>query len=153
MTEVEYEWDDGSPEAFARKLAELEEVMMKYLSEAMETAVMLVESTAKELVPVDSGTLRTSIASEVQQIATNVVKGFVGSNVPYADDVEFGTSSHTITGDPLAWEEGGETHFATSVDHPGTEAQPYLRPAIETHRSDIIDLIKEAIEDAIEEVE
>lgn len=153
MTEMDFEWSDGDPEEFARKLAELESVMMDHLEEAMETATLLVESTAKELVPVDSGRLRSSIASEVQQIATNVIQGFVGTDVKYAEAVEFGTSSHTITGDPLAWKEGGEMHFATSVEHPGTEAQPYLRPAIETHRGDIIRLFEEAIEDAIDEVE
>lgn len=152
MTEVDFNWSDGDPEAFARKLAELESVLMDHLAEAMETATLLIESTAKELVPVDTGRLRSSIASEVQQIATNVIQGFVGSNVEYAAAVEFGTSSHTITGNPLAWDEGGETHFATSVDHPGTEAQPYLRPAIETHRGDVVDLLKQAVEDAIDEV-
>lgn len=154
MSDIDFEWSDGDPEEFARKLAEVEETLMEYLEEAMKTAVLLVESTAKELVPVDSGRLRSSIASEVEKVATNVIKGLVGTNVEYAKYVEFGTSSHMITADSgyLHFTVDGEEVFTKSVNHPGTEAQPFLRPAIETHRDDIIELFEAAVEDAIDEV-
>lgn len=53
----------------------------------------------------------------------------VGTNLEYAPPVEFGTASHTITGDPLAFPDGsGGTAFATEVQHPGTDPQPHVRP-------------------------
>lgn len=57
----------------------------------------------------------------------------VGTNVSYSAAVEFGTSPHVITPDDaevLKFTVDGETVYARSVDHPGTEAQPYMRPAV-----------------------
>lgn len=127
MTDVDLEWSEGDPEEFARKLGELEATVLEHLEEAMETAVLLVESTAKELAPVDTGRLRSSIASEVRRVASDTIKGIIGTDVEYAKFQEFGTSK--------------------------MDANPFLRPAIETHRGDIIRLFEEAVEDAIEEVE
>jgi HK97 gp10 family phage protein len=126
MSDVAFEWSDGDPEEFARNLAELEAVVLERLEEAMETAVLIVESTAKKLAPVDTGRLRSSIATEVRRIASDVVEGLVGTNVEYSKYQEYGTSK--------------------------MDANPFLRPAIETHRGDIIQLFEEAVEDAIEEV-
>jgi phage gpG-like protein len=56
----------------------------------------------------------------------------VGTNVEYAPYVEFGTGPHEITptdADALAFDIGGETVFAHRVMHPGTPAQPFMRPA------------------------
>lgn len=47
---------------------------------------LLVEGKAKELCPVDTGLLRSSISSKV--VGTDII---VGTNVPYAPHVEFGT--------------------------------------------------------------
>lgn len=55
----------------------------------------------------------------------------VGSDLDYSAAVEFGTQPHPISGDPLAFTVDGETVFAQTVDHPGTDPQPYLRPALE----------------------
>lgn len=150
----EMEWAGTSPEDVVETLAELESELEQRLLEAMETAVLLIESSAKQLAPVDTGRLRSSIASEVVRIADDVLEGHVGTNVDYAEEVEFGTSAHTITADSgvLAWETEGETHFARSVQHPGTEPQPFLRPAVEQHRGDIRQLFVDAVDDAIAEV-
>ncbi|MEU4558524.1 hypothetical protein AB0F72_09040 [Actinoplanes sp. NPDC023936] len=54
---------------------------------------------------------------------------------PYPLDVEFGTRPHTIEskGDyPLRDEHGNV--FGKTVNHPGTEAQPFIRPSIEAIR-------------------
>jgi len=63
-------------------------------------ATLLVERTAKELVPVDTGTLKRSITHEFH----SKTHATVGSNVEYAPFVELGTSRMT--------------------------AQPFLRPAL-----------------------
>lgn len=41
-------WEDNSPETVVEKLAELESVLEDRLVEAMETAVIIVESSAKK---------------------------------------------------------------------------------------------------------
>ena len=51
-------------------------------------AALRIERTAKELVPVDTGTLRNSITHVVDN---NTAK--VGTSIEYAPDVEYGTSS------------------------------------------------------------
>jgi HK97 gp10 family phage protein len=118
-------WEDQDPEELAETITEIEEALTGKLGEAMVTAVLLIESTAKELAPVDTGRLRSSIASKVKKIAEDEVQGFVGTNVEYAPYVEWGTSK--------------------------MEAQPYLRPAVNAHREDIRDLFREAVEESIEE--
>lgn len=155
MTDFTVDWDGDDPDALEETLDELASALEKHLKEATVTAIRLVEATAKERVPVDCGTLRASIASEVSSIASNVLRAHIGSNVDYAADVEFGTDPHTITptdAEALHWTEGGEDVFAQSVQHPGTDPQPFLGPAIETHKSDIEELLASAIEDAVDEV-
>lgn len=57
---------------------------------------------------------------------------------PYPLDVEFPTRPHTITskGDyPLRDKHGNV--FGKSVEHPGTKAQPFLRPSLDVLRRDV----------------
>lgn len=64
----------------------------------------------------------------------------VSNSVNYADDVEYGTSSHTITpnsANALRFEMGGETVFAQVVHHPGTAPQPYWRPSVDATASEM----------------
>ena len=56
------------------------------LEQGLIKATARVETTAKELCPVDDGTLRSSITSTVHGDI-----GYVGTNVEYAKHVEFGT--------------------------------------------------------------
>lgn len=59
----------------------------------------------------------------------------VGSNEEHAPFVEFGTAPHTITpngAQVLNFTVNGTDVFAGRVDHPGTDAQPYLRPALDS---------------------
>lgn len=65
------------------KLANPEEVVNK----ALEKGCQLVENSAKDNCPVDTGQLRASITHEVSNL-----QGVVGTNVEYASYVEFGTS-------------------------------------------------------------
>lgn len=53
----------------------------------------------------------------------------------YAKWVEYGTGEHRIeaaSGKVLAWNAGGSTVFAHTVDHPGAKAKPFIRPAVDT---------------------
>lgn len=71
----------------------------------------------------------------------------VGASADHAGDVEFGTDAHTIEADDaeaLHFEMDGEEVFVKSVDHPGTEAQPYMRPAAMEIRSNAQEYLEEA---------
>jgi HK97 gp10 family phage protein len=85
------------------------------------------------LVPVDTGKLRNSL-----QIQVDPDRVTIGPNehiAPYGGYVEFGTKAHTIRpktpGGVLVFKMNGKTVYAKKVHHPGTRAQPFVRPAFE----------------------
>ena len=85
-----------------------------------------IEAEAKKLCPVDTGKLRSSIYTNIEDN-----KVTVGAPLKYAKNVEFGTPPHTIkpkNKKALAWK--GAKHPVKSVKHPGTRPQPFLRPAV-----------------------
>ena len=73
------------------KLKNLEKID---INKALTKSCLLVEESAKTLCPVDSGRLKGSIRSQVDN---NV--GQVGTNVEYAPYVEIGTGLYSSTGD------------------------------------------------------
>jgi HK97 gp10 family phage protein len=92
---------------------------------------ILAEMEAK--VPVKTGNLRRSL-----HITVNPGQVIIGPNetqAPYAGYVESGTKAHEIRprkpGGVLVFTVGGVKVFAKKVHHPGTRAQPYVRPAFE----------------------
>lgn len=90
-----------------------------------------VENRAKQLCPVDTGRLRSSIVHRID--GAGRVSGItVGTNVSYAADVEYGTAPHVITPKnkrALYWP--GAAHPVAKVNHPGTRPRPFMRPALE----------------------
>lgn len=69
---------------------------------------------------------------ELEQSLEEPQAAEVGSSADHARPVEFGSDPHTIEADQadsLHFEYEGEEVFVHSVEHPGTEAQPFLRPA------------------------
>lgn len=87
---------------------------------------------ARALCPVDTGRLKESLDAEVHGKVLRV-----GSrDVNYCLYVEYGTAPHVITPrnkKALFWP--GARHPVARVNHPGTTAQPFLRPALLQHRS------------------
>lgn len=66
----------------------------------------------------------------------------VGSPTEYAPVVEYGSSAHTITPDSaevLRFEIGGEVIYTDEVNHPGTDPQPFFRPAVNEVRLQGVD--------------
>ncbi|RMB85777.1 hypothetical protein CTZ28_12590 [Streptomyces shenzhenensis] len=90
-----------------------------------------VQNEARRRAAVDTGRLRSSIVSRAENRGRSV--GYVvGTNVSYAADVEGGTEPHDIfpkNKQALYWP--GAAHPVAKVHHPGTPAQPFMRPAIE----------------------
>lgn len=101
------------------------------VARAVERTRLDVQNEARRRAPVDTGRLRSSIVSRAEGSGREV--GYViGSNVNYAAAVEYGTSPHVIKPKnkrALYWP--GAAHPVAQVNHPGTRAQPFLRPAIE----------------------
>lgn len=111
---------------------------------ALKKAVALVERAAKQNAPKGTGELRRSITSRVD-IENGEIKGVVYTPLEYAPYVEYGTGIHA--------EEGGRTdvpwvycddegNFHTTS---GQEPQPYMRPALDDNREQIIRLLREAL--------
>lgn len=98
---------------------------------AVERTRIDVQNEARRRAPVDTGRLRSSIVSRAETSGRSI--GYVvGSNVNYAAAVEYGTAPHVIKPKykrALYWP--GAAHPVAQVNHPGTSAQPFLRPAVE----------------------
>ena len=90
-----------------------------------------VQNKARELCPVDTSRLRSSIVHRIDGSGrtTGVT---VGSNVVYAAAIEYGLDKFDIfpkNKKALFWP--GAAHPVKVVHHPGIEAQPFMRPALE----------------------
>ena len=102
--------------------------------------------------PKDQGLLQSTI-DVGQKATTRNLEAKVKAGSPktrdegfdYAIAMEFGTDPHVITpnqAEALRFEDAeGEPVFAARVEHPGTPAQPYLRPALQEHESDLTENI------------
>ncbi len=118
------------------------------LEQSINYGARLVQSKAKELVPVKTGKLRKSIA--IRDISKG--KG-IGPDTDYDAYIEFGTLPHTIypkNARVLHWvDSSGKDRFATKVRHPGTSAQPYMRPALDTSARKIIMFLQKQVRKAL----
>ena len=111
------------------------------LKEALNESCLLVENTAKENCPVDSGQLRNSITSNVSGET-----GEVGTNVEYAPYVEYGTGVYN-SGRLTPWsyqDASGEWHTTT-----GQKPQPFLVPALDSNRDKILNIFKEKVKEGL----
>jgi HK97 gp10 family phage protein len=100
-------------------------------------SVRVIEQAAKAIVPVDTGALRESITSDVDDSGRTIV-GRVGPHTHYAAYVEFGTG---IAGAASAGHGAGPY----SPTWAGMPAQPYMRPALDEHRAGIAYLFRREI--------
>ena len=110
------------------------------LESALGKACALVERSAKQKAPKDTGALRRSITSKVEGL-----EGVVFTPLEYAPYIEYGTGLFAEDGgrSDVPWnyqDDRGEWHSTS-----GQKPQPYMRPALEENREEILRLIKEAI--------
>jgi len=94
-----------------------ERELVNKLDSNMAKATAIVERQAKEDCPVDTGRLRSSITGKQEREGDKII-GIVGTNVEYAPHVEYGTAK--------------------------TPAQPFLFPALEKKKNEIMELLKSA---------
>lgn len=111
-------------------LEELQKALQKFPKEWQKIArqslgpgMALLETEAKQLAPVDTSRLMTSIGSEIVRGPGSEIIGKVGSNVEYASFQEYGTRFQ-----------------------PG---KPYLRPALKRYKDKVVKMFEEGISKAL----
>lgn len=115
------------------------------LKKAMAKACALVEGEARKKAPKDNGELRRSIESRVDENGGEIV-GVVSTPLEYAPYVEFGTGLFAENGDgrkevPWVYQDDKGEWYTTRGQHP----QPFLRPALNDNRENIIRILKGGI--------
>lgn len=71
-----------------------QERVIKLTIDEVERTALAIERDAKLLVPVDTGDLRNSIKAEINK-SSNSIKTETGTDLEYANPVEFGSVRHT----------------------------------------------------------
>jgi HK97 gp10 family phage protein len=107
---------------------------------ALGKACALVERSAKQKAPKGIGELRRTITSKVEGL-----QGIVFSPLEYAPYVEYGTG--------LFAEEGGRTDVPWNYQDDegnwhttsGQKPQPFMRPALDENRQEILRILKEGL--------
>ncbi len=123
-------------------ISKLGKISKMDLQQALNKACLIVENEAKMRCPVDDGQLRQSITHEVDNN-----EGYVGTNVEYAPYVEIGTGLFSSKGTgrkdvPWVYQDA-EGKWWTTV---GQKPQPFLQPALDNNRNEIIKLFQEEIQ-------
>lgn len=107
---------------------------------ALGQACALVERTAKQKAPKDTGALRRSITSEVKGL-----EGVVFTPLEYAPYIEYGTGLFAESGGrmdvPWNYQDDQGNWHSTS----GQKPQPFMRPALDENREEILRRLKEAV--------
>lgn len=111
---------------------------------ALGRACAVVERSAKQKAPKDTGALRRSITSKVE-VEGNEIVGTVYTPLEYAPYVEYGTGLFAEEGGrkDVPWcyqDDKGEWHTTN-----GQKPQPFMRPALNENREEIIRIVKEAL--------
>lgn len=136
--DIKFEGLDG----IIKKIDKIDDIQP--LTQAMYDACDLVESSAKDKAPKDTGALRRSIQSKVE-VTGNEIDGIVFTPLEYSQYVEYGTGLFAENGNgrKTPWvyrDDKGDYHY-TRGQHP----QPFLRPALEENKDKIKEIFKEAL--------
>lgn len=121
--------------------------IMAGVSAGVARAASLVEEEAKQNAPVDTGELRDSIAAQSPEQdrdvrgTGNAVTAIVSVSAPHAPFVEYGTGERGA-------ESPGHGDGPYSPTWAGMPAQPYMRPAIDTRKQDVLQAIAEEVRSA-----
>ena len=113
------------------------------IEQALKVACALVVRSAAEKAPKGTGELRRSIKFKIENNGDELV-GVVYTPLEYAPYVEFGTGLFAVNGGrvDVPWcykDDEGEWH-TTSGQHP----QPFLYPALNENREQIVRILREA---------
>lgn len=120
------------------------ELIKRKRQRTAEEIAIFVEAEAKKRVSVKTGDTRRRI-THVTKHEENVSKIKVGSNLEHVPSLEEGSKPHKIKrndGIPLRIKIDGHWVTVDEVNHPGTKAQPFLRPAITENIEEIQERIR-----------
>ena len=110
------------------------------LKKSLETAALLVERSAKEKAPKDTGALRRSIRSKVEGL-----EGIVYTPLEYAPYIEYGTGLFAEGNGrkdvPWNYQDDKGNWHSTS----GLKPQPFMRPSLDENREKILEILKEGV--------
>ena len=113
---------------------------MQNIEMALGKACAIVEASAKKKAPKDSGNLRRSITSKVENN-----EGVVYTPLFYAPYVEYGTGLFAESGGrtdvPWNYQDDKGNWHSTS----GMKPQPFMRPALYENKEEILRIIKEGL--------
>ena len=142
----------------AKFSVEMNAKIKKALGDALETSAMLVLGKAKELAPFGkTGELGNRIFVDIDK---DKLTARVYTDLSYAPFVEYMTKAHIIRPrfkKSLAWGKNIGTlpngdnmkevvlRKGQEVHHPGTQAQPFMRPALDTSTEEINRIFAKAI--------
>ena len=131
--------------ALQRKLARMGVSTSALLGAAVQAAATVIEEAAEAHAPgphLDQ--------AEVERTRTRATRD-VGPDKEHwhYTILERGARPHTIRGNPLAFDIGGEPVFTRIVHHPGFAARPFLRPAFDEKHQDAAEKIGKTLKKAI----
>lgn len=110
------------------------------LEQVLGRACALVERSAKQKAPKDTGELRRSITSKVSDGV-----GIVYTPLEYAPYVEYGTGLFAETSGranvPWSYQDDEGNWHSTS----GQKPQPFMRPALDENREEVKRIIREGL--------
>ena len=110
------------------------------LKKSLETAASLVERSAREKAPKDTGALRRSIRSKVEGL-----EGIIYTPLEYAPYIEYGTGLFAEGNGrkdvPWNYQDDKGNWHSTS----GLKPQPFMRPSLDENRQKILEILKEGV--------
>ena len=114
------------------------------MEQALGKACAIVERSARQKAPKKTGDLRRKIKSKIESRAENL-KGIVYTPLEYAPYVEYGTGLFAENGgrEDVPWrykDDKGKWHSTS-----GQEPQPFMRPALDENREEILRILKGAL--------
>jgi len=125
---------------FANDIKKFSKEAGRSVEESIARTAAFTASEAKKIVPVDKGFLKNSIRPEKKGKFT----WEVATNIGYGLFVEFGTGPHEIRIKKKMALSNGKVIFGKKVMHPGTRAQPFLRPAFEKAKRKVFKELRQA---------
>lgn len=126
------------------------------LVNAYQRATLLIAREAKINAPVDTGRLRSSITTQVENVRGNRIRGIVGTNVIYAPYMEFGTGTfagnkpHYVPARYLEhWARRHKTNayaVARAISlRGGLKPRRYFQRAFDKRKDEAIEIIKKEV--------
>lgn len=119
------------------------------LKRTMRISAGFVKTRARQIVPVDTGSLRRSITEDISY-SNNRIIGIIEPKEPYGAAIEFGTKPHFVpVGALKRWanKRGINPYaLAVSISRKGTKKHPFMFPAFRQTKNRVIKEFKNLID-------